>query len=209
MTIHSAKGLEFPIVFLTGLEDGLFPSRMTMEEGQIEEERRLMYVAVTRAEDRLYMTQALHRRVFGQTMNQKTSRFIDEFEDTVAWEQPKATYEEYQMGVSFGDDSPVETKSYSNKNYQRRQGFANPEIRAQYDAQRERMRRLVTEKKEKQEETLKTPLRTGDKVEHRKFGVGTVVSVTANESGDELVVAFDSKGLKRLNGAIAPLKKIN
>lgn len=209
MTIHSAKGLEFPIVFLTGLEDGLFPSRMTMEEGQIEEERRLMYVAVTRAEDRLYMTQALHRRVFGQTMNQKTSRFIDEFEDTVAWEQPKATYEEYQMGVSFGGDSPVETKSYSNKNYQRRQGFANPEIRAQYDAQRERMRRLVTEKKEKQEETLKTPLRTGDKVEHRKFGVGTVVSVTANESGDELVVAFDSKGLKRLNGAIAPLKKIN
>ncbi len=209
MTIHSAKGLEFPIVFLTGLEDGLFPSRMTMEEGQIEEERRLMYVAVTRAEDKLYMTQALQRRVFGQSVNQKTSRFIDELEDTIAWEQPKASYEDYQISDSFMGSPAVETKSYANKNYQRRQGFANPEIRAQYDAQRERMRRLVQEKKDKQDEVLKTPLRAGDKVQHRKFGIGTVVSVTANEGGDELVVAFDSKGLKRLNGAIAPLKKLN
>lgn len=208
MTIHASKGLEYPIVFLTGLEDGLFPSRMTMEEGNEEEERRLMYVAITRAEDKLFLTQTLNRRVFGQSMVQKTSRFIEELGDTIVWDQPQASREDIQIESSnYGEAFGGGETSYTDRNYQQRQGFSNPKLRAQYDARRAQMRKLVRERKAEKEAKLNTDFRVGDKVKHKKFGLGTIVSITQDDLGDELVVAFDRKGLKRLNANIAPLEK--
>ena len=204
MTVHSAKGLEFPVVFIAGLEDGLFPSRMTMEEGNLEEERRLMYVAMTRAEKRLYLSQAQTRRVFGQLTGQKISRFLEELGDTVHWDQPRDIY----VDPMENEDFRPEIRSYANRNYVPRKGFSDPEIRAQYDAQRERMRKLVQEKKAAMDESMTTSLRAGDKIRHRRFGQGTIVSVQADPDGDELVVAFDKKGLKRLNAALAPITKL-
>lgn len=88
MTIHSAKGLEFPVVFITGLEEGLFPSGWSMEEGNLEEERRLLYVAITRAEDLLFLSSAASRRVFGQQKAQMESRFVDEMRGHISEEKP-------------------------------------------------------------------------------------------------------------------------
>jgi DNA helicase-2/ATP-dependent DNA helicase PcrA len=84
MTVHAAKGLEFPVVFLAGLESGLFPHQQSVEENRLEEERRLFYVAVTRARERLLITHAQHRRVQGQRRTRRPSPFLNELpEDTV------------------------------------------------------------------------------------------------------------------------------
>lgn len=204
MTIHSAKGLEFPIVFITGLEDGLFPSRRTLEEGQLEEERRLFYVAITRAQQKLYMTSAGTRRVFGAVTSTMPSRFIEELEDTIQSDAPHSS-------ASYGSDDDFDASRHEvsraraiNGGY----GFADPALRKAYDAQRERIRRLVQEKKEREDQLASTPFRVGDRVRHRKFGEGMVVSVIYHEDGDEVTVAFDKKGIKRLNASIAPLERL-
>lgn len=200
MTMHSAKGLEFPIVYVAGLEDGLTPSERAMEEGHLEEERRLMYVAITRAEKKLYLSGAQVRRVFGSPMPKRPSRFIDELEGHLekVGEDPNepASYGG-NFAASPGRRTPVHSK----------ESFGDARIRGAYDRQRERIRELVRQKQKRLDETLHTPYRVGDKVRHRKFGLGTVVSVVAREDGDELTVTFEKKGIKRLNAALAPLTK--
>ncbi len=198
MTIHSAKGLEFPIVFLGGLEEGLFPSRMTMDEGNLEEERRLMYVAMTRAEKKLYLTRAENRMLYGRTMPQLPSRFIEELGSTIEKSRDD-TGERWQES---------ESTLYRQKEPVYRKGMSDPALRQRYDRQRNEFKRMIQEKKKRIEEGKKTPYRVGDKVKHKKFGPGTIVAVTAHPEGDELTVAFDKKGLKRLNAALAPLTKL-
>lgn len=192
LTIHSAKGLEFPVVFVVGLEEGLFPSRRTMDEGNVEEERRLFYVAMTRAEKRLYLSHADTRHVFGQLMAAMPSRFLEEIEDMVKEEETS---------------SVLVRENVYDRNYAQRSASANPRLRAAYDRQREQFLKSVKDHAPKSAEGQEA-LRVGDKVKHKKFGTGTVVSVVPNEKGDELTVAFDGKGLKRLNAALAPLEKI-
>ena len=90
MTIHSAKGLEFPFVFIVGMEDGVFPSRISVEEGNITEERRLFYVAVTRAKKQLYISQTKERKLYGETKVSEPSRFLAEIPDEY-YETPPGT----------------------------------------------------------------------------------------------------------------------
>lgn len=178
MTLHSAKGLEFPVVFLLGLEEGVFPhSRSLMEEAEMEEERRLMYVGVTRAEEELYMTNAQMRTLYGRTTMNQPSRFIREIpEELLDGGQPKKK----------ATSSPFASSS--------RQATRQPVLRPM---------------------TTTTGgdtigWRVGDKAEHGKWGVGTVVSVKGEGESTELDIAFPSPvGIKRLLAKFAPIKKGN
>lgn len=183
MTIHAAKGLEYDVVFLSGMEEGIFPSLRTVEEGGLEEERRLAYVAITRAKERLFISSASTRMVFGRSQYSKKSRFIDEIKSHLDEETPK----------SF-DDQP--------------KGFNYANFYGTFEEKRERIKREVLDKKQQFDDSLNMNFNIGDKVSHKKFGNGMVISVTPKHDGDELLVSFDNNGLKRLNAKLARLKKI-
>lgn len=181
MTIHSSKGLEYKVVFLTGMEEGLFPSGRSKEEGNLEEERRLCYVAITRAEERLYLTGTSLRRTYGKLNRTIRSRFIDELEGSI---------------------DIISEKIRPKLN-------GEPAVDIEVDGMRESIRQSVLERKKSYEEKLHLDLKLGDKVRHKTWGEGRIVSVTPREGGDELVIAFDRKGLKKLNKNIAPIERID
>lgn len=179
MTVHSAKGLEFKVVFLVGMEEGLFPiSRAFDAEEDMEEERRLCYVAVTRAEEDLFITNAQMRTLYGRTEYTMPSRFIDEM-GLVPEEKESAPIKE-QLVRTY-DYSQSLDRSYS----QPYKNIKKPKAGKDLD------------------------LEVGDKLMHKKFGQGLLVMIKDKEDGDkELTVAFDQGGLKKLSMALAPLEKI-
>ncbi|MET3697677.1 ATP-dependent DNA helicase PcrA [Bacillus oleivorans] len=177
MTLHSAKGLEFPVVFLLGMEEGVFPhSRSLMEEDEMEEERRLAYVGITRAEEQLYLTSAEMRTLFGRTNFNLESRFIKEI--------PADLIEFLNMqektSPSFSSVSNKKVSSPFTQPVQRPQKTGNDEL----------------------------DWKVGDKVNHKKWGPGTVVSVKGEGEGKELDIAFPSQGVKRLLATFAPIEKV-
>ena len=182
MTLHAAKGLEFPIVFLIGMEEKIFPlSRSLMEEAELEEERRLAYVGITRAEESLYLTNAFSRTLYGKTQYNQPSRFVAEIDDSLLnavgmQPQPKASY-----------NNPFQSKVMQPK-YQHA------------------TREPVTSKTASGGEN--ESWNPGDKVQHKKWGVGTVVKVSGNAKDVELDIAFPQQGVKRLLAAFAPIEKI-
>ncbi len=181
MTMHQAKGLEFPVVFIVGLDEGLFPSKRSLDEGNLEEERRLFYVGITRAEEKLYMTSSQVRRNYGKISYYKPSRFIDEIKDLIHKE---------------------ENKEYINYNSRAYEKSMNE------DYMREKARQSVLDLKKKSFKKDDSTYKVGDSVEHSKWGRGLVVQVKENQDGNELVIAFDKKGLKKLNQDYAPIKKV-
>ncbi|WP_099203391.1 ATP-dependent helicase [Miniphocaeibacter massiliensis] len=180
MTIHAAKGLEYKVVFLTGMEEGLFPSeRSIYERDGLEEERRLCYVAVTRAEERLYITSSMTRRVFGKTMSKEESRFIEEMKENIVEDKPKEI-----INTNFRESYSTSVDNMAND-----------------------LRDPFAKKPKQTKKTLEgIEIKPGDKVKHKAFGEGTVVSVAEKADGDELVIAFDKKGIKKLNKNLAPLE---
>lgn len=186
MTLHSAKGLEFPVVFLIGMEEGVFPhSRSLMEEAEMEEERRLAYVGITRAEQSLFLTNAQMRTLFGRTNMNPASRFIKEIpEDLLEDAAPKA-----EKSSSFGSRGGSFAGSGT--------GFGTPAARKPV------MRPVAATTGGDQ-----VGWKVGDKAEHGKWGIGTVVSVKGEGEGTELDIAFPSPtGIKRLLAKFAPIKK--
>lgn len=179
MTLHSAKGLEFPVVFLIGLEEGVFPhSRSLMEEDEMEEERRLAYVGITRAEQELFITNAQMRTLFGRTSMNPESRFISEI--------PNELIENLNEQVK---------KASTSFNTARRQEKRPPVSRP-----------VVTPSTTGGDEL---PWAVGDKAEHKKWGIGTVVSVKGAGEGKELDIAFPSPvGIKRLLAKFAPINRV-
>ena len=181
MTLHSAKGLEFPVVFLIGLEEGVFPhSRSLMEEAEMEEERRLAYVGITRAEEELFLSNAQMRTLYGRTNMNAPSRFIKEIpEDLLDGLQP------VQKKASPFGTSPFDAAST-------RQPQRKPVIRP------------ATNTTGGDEIAWKV----GDKAVHGKWGTGTVVSVKGSGEGIELDIAFPKPtGIKRLLAKFAPITK--
>lgn len=181
MTMHAAKGLEFPVVFVVGLDDGLFPGKRSIDEGNIEEERRLFYVAITRAREKLYLTSSEVRRAYGQPIYYKTSRFMDEIRENI---------------------KELENKSFASFNSRSFERASNE------DYMREKTRQSVLDTKLKKHENSDETYQVGDKVVHSKWGQGMVVQIKESEDGNELVVAFDKKGLKKLNQDYAPIYKV-
>jgi DNA helicase II / ATP-dependent DNA helicase PcrA len=183
MTLHSAKGLEFPVVFLIGLEEGVFPhSRSLMEEAEMEEERRLAYVGITRAEQDLYITNAQMRTLFGRTSMNAASRFINEIPDDLI--------EPFQKPGRMANSSGLTASASARQPFA---GTRNPVVRPALQS------------------TGGEDIgwRVGDKAEHGKWGIGTVVSVKGEGEGKELDIAFPSPvGIKRLLAKFAPIKKV-
>lgn len=183
MTLHAAKGLEFPVVFLVGMEEGVFPlSRAMMEEAELEEERRLAYVGITRAEEALYLTNALSRTLYGKTQYNRPSRFVSEIES--------------ELLQGKGNGAPGEKKAPAAT-------FTPKVFKPQYKQP------VTTEVPGKKETSAAgATWKVGDKVEHKKWGQGTVVRVGGSQKDLELDVAFPSQGIKRLLAAFAPITKV-
>lgn len=187
MTLHSAKGLEFPVVFLIGLEEGVFPhSRSLVEPEEMEEERRLMYVGCTRAEEQLFITNAQMRTLFGRTNLNPPSRFIKEIPEEL-FEGMEPSRKSRTVQGAADSASP----------------FASRALRPQ--AQHKAVRRPVVTSTGGDGVQWKA----GDKAEHGKWGIGTVVSVRGAGEGTELDIAFPSPvGIKRLLAKFAPIKQV-
>jgi DNA helicase-2/ATP-dependent DNA helicase PcrA len=191
MTLHSAKGLEFPVVVLAGLEEGLFPhSRSSEDEEELEEERRLCYVGMTRARSRLVLTGAARRRVFGEYQSSEPSRFIDEV--------PAELVERV-------------TPSFSSAGYQGHFPHydfkTNPYARGGRRGGGDRVREASpTYAYEDEDQSAGMALKLGMKVRHPQFGVGTVLSVEALDDDTKLVVRFTAVGQKTLRAKFARLE---
>jgi DNA helicase-2/ATP-dependent DNA helicase PcrA len=200
MTLHTAKGLEFPVVFLTGLEDGVFPHQRSLGDRQeLEEERRLAYVGLTRAQQRLYVSRAVMRSAWGAPQHNPASRFLDELPvDLVDWRRTAAEQTSWARpdlsrtatGAGLGRATLTDR---GRAQMQSRFGSAN----ARADASR----------KAKAGHAVPS-LDPGDRVTHDTFGLGTVVALEG--AGDNAVasVDFGSEGVKRLLLRYAPVEKL-
>lgn len=173
MTLHSAKGLEFPIVFIPGFEDGIFPGLRSIErEEELEEERRLCYVGITRAKERLYLTSTYCRTLFGSTTYNMRSRFFKEIPGELISEEGRPNR---SAGVSGGSrfelfNRPAASKPPSGSSF--------------------------------------TDFKMGDRVVHKKFGVGIITAVITDRGDHILEIQFKKAGMKRLMAAFANLVKL-
>jgi len=185
MTLHSAKGLEFPAVFIPGMEEGVFPGYRSMsDESELEEERRLCYVGITRAQELLYLTNTKCRTLFGNTSYNRPSRFIDEIPDDLLdgkdifrVEEPKAAYVSGQYSnnyISILNSKPGLSNAAA---------VGNGRSVGRFDV--------------------------GDIVVHKKFGIGTVTATEGEGENLKLEIKFKNAGMKRLMAAYANLTKVN
>ena len=182
MTMHSAKGLEFPTVFIAGAEDGLFPGMKSIgDEAEMEEERRLCYVAITRARQRLYITNAKQRMVFGRTQNNMLSRFISAVPEELLERLPKERSTAF--GAGTGAARPAGEQPRNNI------------FRSPYARKKPAPVHLSDMSAAK---TPKLSLAAGDSVTHSAFGAGTVLSVRAMGPDSILEIAFEKEGVKKL-----------
>jgi ATP-dependent DNA helicase UvrD/PcrA len=195
MTLHTAKGLEFPVVFLTGLEDGIFPhSRSLGDQPELEEERRLAYVGVTRARERLYISRAVVRSAWGAPSHNPGSRFLDELPvDLVDWRRTESSQtswdrpdlsDQYGRGGSWG--SPTASG---------RRNFSTAAARADAASKAKPARTIPS-------------LVPGDRVVHDSFGMGTVVALEGVDDKQVASIDFGSEGVKRLLLRYAPVEKL-
>jgi len=201
MTLHSAKGLEFPVVFMTGLEDGLFPGYLSMEdEEEMQEERRLCYVGITRAQKKLYMSYARERRVHGETQMSKKSRFLNELPKT------GVSVEETEK-PRFGRDDWAQPEAYWERYTPRKFGGypQTPKPAVSQGALRERGEKARTVLNTEPEAML---FHVGDTVQHKKFGLGVVTEVRFVNADYQVRVNFAKAGEKLLFAKLAGLKKI-
>ncbi len=178
MTLHTAKGLEFPVVFLTGFEDGIFPHmRALTDPKELEEERRLAYVGITRARERLYLTRATVRVMWGKPQYNPPSRFIEEV--------PAHLFDWRRLGAATGGWMAASTRRTEQSWGSAFAGRATPP---------------------------KTPtvasLKTGDRVLHTTFGMGTVVETSGEGDSLKAIVDFGSSGMKKLSVRHAPMEKL-
>ena len=180
MTVHSAKGLEFTNVFVIGMEDGIFPSGRSMDNDEdMEEERRLAYVAITRAKERLFVSSASQRMLFGSTQRNFTSRFIKEIE--------KSLIEKHDNTVIDNTDKPP----------------VNHEVKSMSLQQQ-----LSRNKKKSAPVVTGNEYTVGERVKHNIFGEGTVLSVKKMANDAMLEVAFEKVGTKKIMANFAKLQKI-
>ena len=217
-TIHSVKGLEFRAVFIAGLEDGIMPSSRAESEGrELEEERRLMYVAITRAEERLYLTRAKERNLYGRRERTAMSRFLKELSSSLGL-RDTAVYSgnRYSSGSRYSGDFYGERRGvygYGGSEEPKERGYS----RSLYSADEEFASRPASYASpassfSSRPSPAQGPARggkysVGTKVRHAKFGNGTVVAV--RNGGAVINVAFEGQGIKELSASLAPLTIIN
>ncbi len=223
MTMHAAKGLEFPVVFIAGLEESLFPhSRVKNSESELEEERRLCYVAITRAEKNLYLTHAANRRVYGEELPAEPSRFLNEF--------PLELIEDLSGGSSWlgfaNRDSTVENRHAVRALRQNDSSWQRPKRSSNYEGPKNNTADSVAEffkrqgmnvdltsftKNEDKAETQSGGgsggLKVGTRVRHEKYGVGLIIKREGDGENVKLTINFPGYGHKKVIEKYANLKK--
>ncbi|MBO6180030.1 MAG: DNA helicase PcrA [Selenomonadaceae bacterium] len=202
MTFHSAKGLEFPIVFMAGMEEGIFPhARTLMDENELEEERRACYVGITRAEEKLYLTYADERSLYGRETCNPPSRFLEEIpanlvEDEESETKANEKKSEYGKNFSYGQQKNIGFNAKINS-------FTNAP--SAYEA-------ITQAKKPAPAGGIKPDItavyKAGDKVRHGKWGIGTIISATGEGENAILQIAFPGQGVKNLTQKYAPIEKV-
>ncbi|MFG3055644.1 DNA helicase PcrA [Kitasatospora sp. NPDC048239] len=196
MTLHTAKGLEFPVVFLTGMEDGIFPHMRALNQvKELEEERRLAYVGLTRARERLYLTRSVLRSAWGQPAYNPASRFLEEIPETlVEWKRKGAASAPASRGYSSGSGGFAGSGGGS-RGSARGGAAASPKAGWGQSARRAVEREVVA-------------LAVGDRVTHDTFGLGTVVATTGVGDKAQATVDFGTDGRKQLLLRYAPVEKL-
>lgn len=197
MTLHAAKGLEFPVVFLIGMEEGVFPlSRAIEDADELEEERRLAYVGITRAEQKLFLTNANTRTLFGKTSYNRPTRFIREIDDELIQHQGLARPVNSSFGVKYSKEQPTQFGQGMSlqQALQARKSNSQPQVTAQLQALNAN-------------NSHETSWEIGDVATHKKWGDGTVLEVSGSGKTQELKINFPGIGLKKLLASVAPISK--
>jgi DNA helicase-2/ATP-dependent DNA helicase PcrA len=219
MTLHTAKGLEFPVVFMVGMEDGILPHQRSIDSGDredMEEERRLAYVGITRARKRLYLVHAHKRGLWGTSEVQQPSRFLNEipvellsgmvdrqtrraaaFARSTSWESPRRS----RQNVTWGSSSDSEESSG-------RRSYWSPESSSPTRKQNAASESSLNNLGKRRKSAPATQFKARDSVQHAKFGVGTVIESNIIGGEEEVAVAFPGIGIKRLLVSMAGLKKL-
>ncbi len=199
ITLHAVKGLEFPIVFLTGMEEAVFPHARSLEsEPELEEERRLCYVGITRAKDRAFLTYARHRMLFGRTSDNPPLRFLRELPTDGVEVRGTVETEERDQWAELDWDR--DRARYEERKVARRE-TALAGLPGAWTG------RSSDESQRKRAAPSETRFRAGDHVHHPSLGSGVVVSSTLRSDDEEVTVAFPDKGVKKLMASFAKLAK--
>jgi DNA helicase-2/ATP-dependent DNA helicase PcrA len=206
LTLHSAKGLEFPVVFLIGAEESVFPNiRAMTEPDELEEERRLAYVGITRAKERLFVTHAWSRNLFGTTQYNPPSRFLEEIPEELVEMQGNVTGRS-----AYGRQSLRPRRDWGSGNVPpyRRRGAGDQRLA---DTHRDRVVEAAIAAGQRDAtpplDAHELGLRVGDDVEHPAFGEGVVIDLRGHGESAEATVHFAGVGTKHLALAFAPLRK--
>lgn len=190
MTLHSAKGLEFPIVFIIGVEKNIFPLiRQETDEEDLEEERRLAYVGITRAEKTLYLTSASSRLLYGRRQYNPKSPFIEELDDTVT-------------EIDHGAGRPTYATGNYNEAFRRRTLIPSTKKKT---PTKKKTNRIIKNAGVGAENVA---WKVGDKVSHKVWGIGTVVQIKGEKQDLQLNIAFPNEGIKPLLASFAPIEKV-
>ena len=204
MTVHSAKGLEFPVVFIVGLEENLFPSPFCQSESELEEERRLLYVAITRAEQECYLTYASQRWKNGQVNFSNPSRFLKDIDRrylqqlSAASTQPSPWVREPQDFTPWGE--PII--------YEQKPRYEQPRPVPQPTAAPRSLKPTTGIKPKSEQQTVASEWKPGDRIDHKVFGQGTVQRVYRENDNEKIEIDFDTKGTKTLLLAYAKLARL-
>ncbi len=232
LTLHTAKGLEYPVVFLVGLEEGILPHSRSLESGDpedIAEERRLAYVGITRAKQRLYMLHAFRRSLWGGSEVQTASRFLDEIPPELlsgmvnrrsrreAAFQRATSWDSTDDSQSLRNDRGRSSQTRNPYTWNNTPGASRPSENKQVywtPGGREETKRITRPSEAAKNSASKGPTRAAkfkrrDSVQHPKFGIGTVIESNPTRNDEEVTVAFPGVGIKKLLLSLVELKKVS
>lgn len=197
MTLHSAKGLEFPVVFLIGMEEGIFPSYKSIgEQRELEEERRLYYVGITRAKEYLYLTYAKQRTIFGSTSCNKISRFIEEIPTELLDINQISEKTKKEQEWKYGQNKPITYVITGSTKQQTKPQF-------QFRTAESFLNSITTEK---QNTIDMNKYKIGQTIYHKKFGEGIITNIAKEDDDLKLDISFEKSGNKRLMAKYANLE---
>jgi DNA helicase-2/ATP-dependent DNA helicase PcrA len=229
LTLHTAKGLEFPVVFIVGMEEGILPHARSIESGEEEdmaEERRLAYVGITRAKKRLYLVHAFRRSLWGSVEVQTPSRFFDEIPENLLTgmvDKRQRREDSFRRATAWDDDNSDTTwdrsvkadraqgrnaYTWTNSTPSTRPGQGKAMPWSPEGGSVARPRSSTGSSASSAGGTRPAQFKRRDSVQHPTFGVGTVIESTVTRTGEEVTVAFPGVGIKKLDAALANLKKL-
>lgn len=201
MTLHSSKGLEFDIVFLVGMEEGLFPSSRSIgEHDEVEEERRLCYVGITRAKEKLFLTSASKRTMYGSTSYTVSSRFVDEIPQELYEEE---TFKKINKNSEYLDNEYARSSKISTSKVSGTSTFGS---KNKFGLSVDNFLKNITNTTKLEDKKDISKYEVGIKVRHKKFGIGVICNIEPEGDDLKLEINFETAGFKRLMAEFTPLE---